>query len=213
MQIFLTPFGPKRWSKLARFTTCSRTRALASLRTKSCGKCLHSPLIDTKFSAASLRTTFRKKLALLNRCGINELIERFTLAQTRNRDTRCGISGIGGLTTRTIARSWKTNFQPPTTSPNWSGIKDVVAARNESRCPQRLSQNHYNLQNRWNNPSLIQSSSNAAPLLLLMSQTRLNRRLTMNRHWRKRFQVRKPQNGNKLCWRSSTASTKMVFGS
>src|SRR5271167_365801 len=179
MQIFLTPFGPKQWSKLARYTTCSHTRAPARLRMKSSGKCLHSRLIDTKCSAASLRTTFRKKLARLNRCGINELIERFTLAQTRNRDTSSGISGIGGLTTRTIAQSWKTNFQPLTTPPNRSGIKDVVAARNESR-PQRLSKNRYNFRNRWNNPSLIQSSSNAAPLLLLMSQTRLNRRLTMN---------------------------------
>ena len=146
MLIFLTRFGPKRWPKRARYTTCSRTKALARLRMKSSGKCLHSPLIDTKCSAASLRTTFRKKLALLNRCGINELIEQFTLAQTRNRDTSSGISGIGGLTTRTIAQSWKTNFQPPTTSPNRSGINVVVAARNESR--QRLSKNRYNLRNR-----------------------------------------------------------------
>src|SRR5271163_4033289 len=178
MQIFLTPFGPKRWSKLARYTTCSRTRALARLRMKSSGKCLHSRLIDTKCSAASLRTTFRKKLAHLNRCGINELIERFTLAQTRNRDTSSGISGIGGSTTRTIAQSWKTNFQPPMTSLKRRGINDVVAARNESRRPQQLSQNRYNW-NRRNIPSLILSSSNAAlfppGLLLLMSQTWLNR--------------------------------------
>src|SRR5437762_1574627 len=86
---------------------------------------------------------------------------------------------------------------------------------NVSRRHQRLSQNRYNIRNRRNDPSLTLSSSNVALLLLLSSQTWLNRnsRLTIHRHWRKRFQVRKPQNGDKLCWKSYTASMKMVSGS
>src|SRR5205814_4622888 len=167
MQTSPTLFGPKRWSKLARYITCSRTRAPARSHTKSFGKCLHSRLIDTKCSAASLRTTFRKKLALLNRCEINELIARFTLAQTRNRDTSSGTSGISSLTTHTIAQFWKTNFQPPTTSRKRSGTNDVVAARNVSRRHQRLSQNRYNVRNRLpvnDKPTLEEAlSSSEAP--------------------------------------------------
>src|SRR5271168_4113943 len=131
MPTFPTHSGRKRWLRRSKFTTCSRTRAPARFHTKSSGGCLHIRLIDTKSSAAFLRTTFQKKLARPNRCGINELIALFTSEPIHNRDTSSGIPEIGDSITRTTVRSWKTSFQRQRTFLRQSSIKDDVVARNE----------------------------------------------------------------------------------
>jgi hypothetical protein len=195
-------------------TTYSRTRAQGRFRKKSSGACAHIRLIDIKFSAASLRTMFQKKLARPNRCGINEQIAPFTSVPIRNRGTSSGISEIGDSITRIIARSWKTSFQRLRTFLRRSSIKNDVAVRNGiSRQHQRLSKNR-NVRNRWTNPFLTPLSSKAALLFLPTSRTQLNwsSRLTKNLRSRKHFLAPTPRNGDRLCWRSYTASTTTTFG-
>src|SRR5271170_8118881 len=157
MQISLTRSGPKRWSKLAKFTICSRTRAPAKFRMMFFGKCLLCHLIDTKVSAASSSLKFQRKSDHLDRCGINEHVAPFTSEQTRDPATNFGISETNASITRTTAHSSKTSSQPMTTSRKQSGTNDVVAVRNGiSRQYQRLSKNHQlsnnrNVRNRWTN--------------------------------------------------------------